>query len=141
MRVTPIPDGEIMDGTTRLVVGPPQGDPPDGSIRPVEMLLQAVAGFPPIYRARVILEDGDAERLAAGEPFWLSFWGQVVPFDVAMTADPEATTPPPFRPPTDAEARRAQVITDALAELVDPPTLSDEAIARLSSLLRLPDES
>lgn len=84
MRPTPIPDAEIMDGHHRIVMGPPIGSDPTGDIRAVEMLATSGPNGP-IYRARIVLEGGDLERLATGEPFWLSFWGHVVPFDVAMT--------------------------------------------------------
>lgn len=142
MRVTPIPDGEIMDATVRIVVGPPRGEPPTGTIRPVEALLEAIPGFLPVYRLRCICEDGDAERLAAGEPFWLSLWGQVVPFDVAMTDQaPDASTPLPLRAePETAEYRRAEVIHDVLVS-AGVPDADWGTSGRLATLLRLPDES
>lgn len=80
MRPTTIPDNEILDGHHRIVMGPPAGADVTGDIRAVEML----AGPDRVFRARVILEPGDLERLAAGEAFWVSFWGAVVPFDVAL---------------------------------------------------------
>jgi len=80
VRPTTIPDSEIFEDHRRIVMGPPAGHDLTGNIRSVEML----AGPGGIYRARIILEDGDLERLAAGEPIWLSFLGHVVPFDVAM---------------------------------------------------------
>lgn len=81
MRPTTIPDAEIFDGHRRIVMGPPRGHDVTGDIRPLEML----AGPDGVYRARIVLEDGDLDRLVAGEPFWISFWGHVVPFDIAMT--------------------------------------------------------
>lgn len=81
MRPTAIPDDEIFAGHQRIVMGPPRGHDITSDIRAVEML----AGPDGVYRALIELEDGDLERLAAGEPFWVSFWGHVVPFDVAMT--------------------------------------------------------
>lgn len=85
MRPTAIPDAEIMQGHTRVVMGPPRGNDLTGEIRAVEMLAAPADEGGWVYRARCVLEDGDLERLAAGEPFWLSFWGHVVPFDIAMT--------------------------------------------------------
>ena len=83
MRPTPIPDAEIMDGHQRITVGPPVGST---GIRPVEMLMgpgeNDSAQF--LFRARFVLDDGDLERLQAGEPFWLTLWSHVVPFDVAL---------------------------------------------------------
>jgi hypothetical protein len=80
VRPTPIPDDEVFEGHERIVMGPPRGRDVTGDIRAVEML----RGPDDVYRARIALEPGDLERLAAGEPFWLSMWGHVVPFDVAM---------------------------------------------------------
>lgn len=84
MRPTPIPDDEVWPGHQRMVIGPPVGEPVHGEIRPVEMLV-SIDGRPPVFSARCVLDPGDLERLAAGEPFWISLWGHVVPFDVAMT--------------------------------------------------------
>jgi len=84
MRPTPIPDEEIFEGHKRIVMKAPQGHDPTEEIRDVEMLAGVSLGSP-VYRARIVLEDGDLERLKAGEPFWVSFWGHVVPFDVRMT--------------------------------------------------------
>jgi hypothetical protein len=81
VRPTTIPDDEIMEGHRRIVMGPPLGHDVTGDIRAVEML----AGPEGVFRARIALEEGDLERLAAGEPFWVSFWGGVIPFDVSMT--------------------------------------------------------
>ncbi len=76
-----------MDNHRRIVVGPPEGSDPTGDIRPVEMLMalsdESSANY--LFRARFILDDGDLERLAAGEPFWLTLWSHVVPFDITMT--------------------------------------------------------
>ncbi len=81
MRPSVIPDDEIFEDHARIVMGPPRGHDVTGDIRAVEMLV----GPDRVYRARIILDPGDLERLAAGEPFWVSFWGHVVPFDVSMT--------------------------------------------------------
>lgn len=87
MRPTPIPDEEIWEGAARMVIGPPAGTAPtDDTIRPVEVLVEHAPDGGFIFRSRVVLEPGDLERLAAGEPFWVSQWGhQLQPFDVAMT--------------------------------------------------------
>lgn len=88
MRVAAIPDTEILDGHERVVVGPPPDYDPTGEVRSVEMLRSTsiIEGEEwPVHRARVVLEPGDLERLAAGESIWVSFYGHVVPFDVALT--------------------------------------------------------
>lgn len=90
MRPSLIPSEEIMPEHRRIIVGPPEGMPLDGEIRALEMLVHESAGSLPIFRARIVLDDGELERLADGEPFWLSMWGHVVPFDVAMTEPPES---------------------------------------------------
>ncbi len=87
MRPTPIPDDEVWAGHDRIVMGPPAGHEVTGDIRSVEMLVDR-RGAVPVYTARIVLEDGDLERLGAGEAFYLSMWGHVVPFDVAMTERP-----------------------------------------------------
>lgn len=84
MRPTPIPDDEVPDGYRRIVMTAPDGDL-TGEIRPAEALVHAPGGGEQrIFSFRIVLEDGDLARLAAGEPFWLSFWGGVPPFDVGL---------------------------------------------------------
>lgn len=83
MRPTPIPDDEL-DGMTRSTIGPPQGHDLTGDIRPVEAAVEWAVGDIPIFNFRFVLDAGDLERLAAGEPFWLSLWGHVVPFAIAL---------------------------------------------------------
>ena len=78
----PIPDECVPAGCTRMVIGPPDGDP-TGDVRPVE----AVAGIDTdrgVTIAMLIqLEDGDLERLAQTPAFWLTMWTtQIPPFAV-----------------------------------------------------------
>lgn len=91
MRPTPIPDAEVVPGHERLVMAPPDGDlTGDGGVEPVEMLVAPAADGSglAVFSARIVLEDDDLERLTAGEPFWVSFYGHVVPFDVTMGERP-----------------------------------------------------
>lgn len=84
MRPSSIPDDEVWEGAKRVVFSGPDGDL-TGDIRPAEMLVDH-GPQGQIIRARIVLDPGDAERLAAGEPFWVSFWADHLhPFDVAMT--------------------------------------------------------
>ena len=84
MRPTPIADGQILEGHDRLVMGPPRGHDVTGDTRAVEMCCQRDPEYGQVFRARYVLEDGDLERLAAGEPIWVSFFGMVVPFAVDL---------------------------------------------------------
>jgi hypothetical protein len=59
----------------------PDGDLLNDQVEPIEMLAARVDDQW-VMSARFVLEDGDLQRLAAGEPFWLTFWGGVVPFAV-----------------------------------------------------------
>lgn len=84
MRVSIIEDHEILPGHKRITMRAPEGhDPIEGEIRDADMVATRDS-IGTVYRAKVVLEEGDLERLKAGEPFWVSFWGGVVPFDVGM---------------------------------------------------------
>lgn len=83
MRPTPIPDDEIMPDHRRIVVAPPEGHDVTGDIRAVEMLV-TLNEETPIYRARWVFDPEDIERIANGEPVWMSLWAHVVPFDLAL---------------------------------------------------------
>jgi hypothetical protein len=84
MRPAPIPDEEVWEGARRVVIAGPDGDL-TGEIQPAEVLVHQ-SKFGPCISARVILQDGDLERLEAGEPFWVTFIGDHLhPFDVGMT--------------------------------------------------------
>lgn len=96
MRPTPIPDDEVWDGATRIVVGPP-GNDLDSDVAAVEVLRDIVAtdttGTVAAVRTsvRCTLEDDDLDHLAAGGTVWLSFYGlHILPFAV--------TVQPPQRP-------------------------------------------
>lgn len=95
MRTTPIPDGEVWAGASRIVMGPPHGADPTGDIRACEMVVEIHRGYP-AYSARCVLEDGDLDTLAAGGVVWVTFYGGVAPFTV--------TVAPPANTPTTGEA-------------------------------------
>ena len=85
MQPTPIPDELIEPGTVRRVISAPNGDLLDDNIRPVDTLISRdeptqLAAF----RMRLVLEDGELERLQAGKPVWLTMLGGVAPFSVAV---------------------------------------------------------
>lgn len=84
MRPSPIPDDEMFAGHQRVTFSKPEGEEYE-EVLPVEVqaTIDEEMGLP-MLRVRVELEPGDAERLAAGEPFWLTFWGHMPIFDVAM---------------------------------------------------------
>lgn len=84
MRPSTIPDSEVWEGAERITMGPPAGHDITGDIRAVEMLARLDDQGRPVFSARIVLEEGDLEHLAGGGVFWVSFWGQVVPFDVAI---------------------------------------------------------
>lgn len=92
MRPAPIPDGEILPGTRRVVYGPPAGYDFTGQIRPAEVCLgQSESTGMAVLSARCVLDPGDLEALAAGGAVWVHFYGgQLVPFDVDVVppADP-----------------------------------------------------
>jgi hypothetical protein len=85
MRVTSIPSEVVWPGAERVVVGPPDGDP-TGPIRAVEAVVDVSesTGVPRLS-VRCALEDGELERLAAGEHVWVTFYGgcPVFSMDVA----------------------------------------------------------
>ena len=78
MRPTPIPADELPD-LPKVVIGPPIGDDVTGDIRSVEAAIETRPGVVPIFRFRIVLDDGDLERLQAGEPFWLSLFTRQIP--------------------------------------------------------------
>lgn len=85
MRPSPIPDDEIWEGSRRVVIGAPDGSL-DGPIRAAEVLIDVSQIGGCRISARITLDPGDLERLAAGEPFWVSFLADHLhPFDVSMT--------------------------------------------------------
>lgn len=79
---TPIPDDEIWFGAERKVFGPP-GDI-TGDIRAVEGLIDRTSDGTLRISMRLVPEPGELERLAIGEPMWLSFLGNHLhPFNVS----------------------------------------------------------
>lgn len=86
MKPSPIPEAEMFPGHQLVTFRAPEGLTTSAEVHPVEV--QAAyddeMGMD-MFRVRVELEPGDAERLAAGEPMWLTFWHLMPIFDVAMT--------------------------------------------------------
>lgn len=86
MRPTPIPDHEIWTGAERRVIGPPRGDL-DSGIDPVEALIDRSETTGALnLSVRLVLEEGDLEKLAAGGTVWLTFWGHMVPWAASVVA-------------------------------------------------------
>lgn len=85
---TTIPDELVEPGTVRRVVSAPNGDLLDDHIRPVEALVSsdAATGLAAI-RVRLVLEEGELERLTAGQPVWLTMLGGLSPFHVEVGGD------------------------------------------------------
>lgn len=84
MRPAPIEDDLIIEGTQRVVVGPP-GNNLDSRIMPVEALVGRINGIK-MFSVRCILEPGDLERLQAGAAVWLTFCEFMVPFEIQVGA-------------------------------------------------------
>lgn len=92
MRPSIIPDEEVaaLDGV-RATIMPPRNDL-DSGIAPVEVLRDTIDGAD-VIRIRLLPEEGDLERLAAGEPLWLTWYSSVlVPFGLAF-AEPVEPAP------------------------------------------------
>jgi len=125
VRVTPIPDGEIWAGASRIVMGPPAGNDPTGEIRACEMVAELHRGRP-AYSARCVLEDGDLETLQAGGVVWLTFYGAVAPFSV--TVAPVAPEPPAESRDTETRIRACEppglaVMVDGERVPIQPPDM------------------
>lgn len=85
MNPTSIPDEEIFEGHKRIVIGPPPGHDPTGDIRSIEALVANTPGMGTCFRTRWVPTEREVERLAAGEPIWVTQWTpRMVVFDVAM---------------------------------------------------------
>ena len=76
---TPIPDDEVFPYGQRVVIGPPPGEDITGDIRAVEAVAWHYDNVNR-YSMRVVLEDGDLERIQAGDPIWVTFLGSITPF-------------------------------------------------------------
>jgi hypothetical protein len=90
VRPTPIPDSEVWEGAQRHVFAAPDGDLTNPHIAPVEALVDRSPTTGALnISVRVVLEDGDLEKLQAGGVVWLTFWGAMVPWvlTVAGPAD------------------------------------------------------
>lgn len=92
MRPTPIPDAEVWEGAVRRVMSPPGGDLTNPDIAPVEALFDRSPSTGALcISSRVILEEGDLEKLAAGAPIWVTFWGVMVPWSIAVAEPGESS--------------------------------------------------
>lgn len=89
MRPTPIPDDEIWEGSRRMVMAAPGGDLTDDRIRPLEVLVDDAGDGTPRFCARMVLEDGDLEKLQAGGTVWLAFYSCVIPFSADVKGPAE----------------------------------------------------
>ena len=85
---TTIPDELIKPDSQRHVIAAPNGDLLDDNIRPVEALIER---DPPTdlvaIKVRLVLEDGELERLTSGKPVWLTMLGGLAPFDIQVEGD------------------------------------------------------
>lgn len=82
MRPTPIPDDEVWAHCERKVILPPDGDMTNEEIESAEAvrgIMNTQNGETPFHAFRIVLEDGDLERLQKGEPIWIV---QIAPFVV-----------------------------------------------------------
>lgn len=84
MRPTTIPDAALGEAMRRVVVAAPDGDLlGENGIAPVEALVYRLPNTGElVYQLRVVLEDGDLERLTAGKPIWLTVLGRLPPFEL-----------------------------------------------------------
>lgn len=84
MRPVPIEDHEVPADCKRVVIGPP-GNRLESSIAPVEVLTHRSERYGvQELTVKLMLEDGDLEKLQAGQPVWLTFLERIVPFDVQI---------------------------------------------------------
>jgi len=89
VRPTPIPDAEVWAGAERRVIAAPGGDLTDPEIAPVEALVDRSPTTGAVnLSVRLVLEEGDLEKLAAGGTIWLTFWGHMVPWAVSVVEAP-----------------------------------------------------
>lgn len=87
MRFTEIPDAELLElggvdnVASRMLFGPPEGDT-SGLIGHLQVATMKSEAGPPMYSARVELDPGDLELLAAGCPVYVTQYGGVCPISV-----------------------------------------------------------
>ena len=84
MTPTTISDDQILDGTKRMVIGPPKDRDLTGDIRAVEMCVELDENSVPKFSARFVATDEERQRIADGSPIWLTLWGHVVPFSLDL---------------------------------------------------------
>lgn len=85
---TTIPDELVKPGTVRRVFSAPNGDLMDDTIRPVDALVSRDPDTDlASIQVRLVLEDGELERLMAGKPVWLTMLGGLAPFYVQVEGD------------------------------------------------------
>lgn len=83
MRPAPISDDKVPPQARRVVVMPP-GDNLDTPISPVEAVVYTSSEGVKLLAVRCVMEDDDLERLASGEAVWITFFENIVPFDVSV---------------------------------------------------------
>lgn len=85
MQPVPIPEDLIQPGTVRRVISAPNGDLLDDNIRPVEALISRDESTElAAFSMRLVLEEGELQRLMEGKPVWLTMLGGVAPFSVTV---------------------------------------------------------
>jgi len=73
-----------------LVLAGPDGDLTSDSVQPIELLAEPANGR---TLMRVVLEDGDLEKFAAGGVLWVGFYGPVPVFTLdVITPDAHIET-------------------------------------------------
>lgn|SRR6187455_2555244 len=98
MRFTEIPDDELLalggvdNVASRMLFGPPEDDVA-GVVGSLEVAVMKSKAGVPMYAARVVLEPGDLELLAAGCPFYVSQYGGVCPISVDVPFEPVPQSP------------------------------------------------
>ena len=90
MRPAPIAAEYVPDGARRVVVAPPDGDLTNPDIAPVEALTWQHEGAR-MLAVRIVPDEGDLDKLAAGGDVWLTFHGSMPPFALTVTGPDDGT--------------------------------------------------
>lgn len=131
MRPIPIPPEVVWPGAQRRVLGAPNGDLTDDTIRPVEAIVDVPPGLGvPCYTVLAALEPGDLGRLQAGAAVAISLYGHMVPISVDLLDLPGAP-----RPAGDAwaETTRARMDAWAAADHIPPGRYHVHAVVEVDS--------
>lgn len=85
MRPTVWPDEEVWDGAERVVMSAPNGDLTHEVISAVECVKWTSEVLScHAYTLKLVLEPGDLEKLQAGDPVLLTFFGSMPPWDAQV---------------------------------------------------------